>query len=74
MTTSDDEIPPVLRTLTTDRLRQLMVDAATLAGSAAAGDLAASVYRRLAHQCDAVITERERLRARALPPSPRSTP
>lgn len=55
----DDDIPPALKTLSTDKLRQLMVDAATLAGSDVAGKVAADVYRRLARQCDAMITTRE---------------
>ena len=57
-TNDDDDIPPALKTFTTARLRQLMVDAATLAGSDVAGKVAADVYRRLARQCDALITAR----------------
>ena len=56
----DDDIPPALKTFTTERLRQLMVDAATLAGSETTSKLVTSVYRRLARQCDAMITAREK--------------
>lgn len=55
----DNSIPTALHILTTERLRQLMVDAATLAGSDVVGKVAADVYRRLARQCDALITGRE---------------